>query len=393
MKKLGLIIISVTLLTVLPLSAATWKVSKDTPADFDSIQQAILDSSVQSGDTILVLPGVYVENVWFPANKSLIVRGVKGYKKTIIQRPEMDSKDSRMTVLIRSRSVFEGFTVEDPTGVIWPLTTLESLPQLGGQVPENTAGITLTGPATVQNNYVSGHQFGILHKCASGAMGIPPVIRFNIVEHNDIGIECNETFAIFRDNIVTNNFWLGISVIHSSCAEIVNNLVIGNGTLGREDSCGVFCWQDYTWRPYELNPKISANTIAANKGDGIICVYLEGAPNMPVIEHSIIAQNTGIGVHVVPADNENDTPRPRVYNCNIWGNAIADVENVGRRINCISEDPLFVQGYRLDSLSPCIDRGALPENIGTTTIDNKPDKGKQDLGFHYPIPLMPQSLQ
>ncbi|MGB3975156.1 MAG: right-handed parallel beta-helix repeat-containing protein [bacterium] len=393
MKRFGLIIISVAFLAVLPLSAATWKVGKSTLADFDSIQQAILDSSVQSGDTILVLPGVYVENVWFPANKNLVVRGVKGYKETIIQRPEMDSKGPQMTVLIRSRSVFEGFTVEDPKGVIWPLTTLESLPQPGGQILENTAGITVTGPATVKNNYVSGHRFGILQECPSGAMGIPPVIRFNIVEHNDIGIGCCETFSIFRDNIVTNNFWLGIFVGHSSCDEIVNNLVIGNGTLGRETSCGVFCWQSYTWRPYELNPKISANTIAANNGDGIICVYVEGAPNVPVIEHSIIAQNSGIGIHVVPADNENDTPRPRVYNCNIWGNAVADVKNVSRTINCISEDPLFVHGYRLDYLSPCIDRGALPENIGSTTIDNKPDKGKQDLGFHYPIPLMPGLLQ
>lgn len=393
MKRLGLIITSVIFLAVLPLSAATWKVGKNTPADFDSIQQAILDSSVQSGDTILVLPGVYVENVWFPANKNLIVRGVKGYSETIIQRPEMDSKGPQMTVLIRNRSVFEGFTVEDPTGIIWPLTTLESLPRSRGQILENTAGITITGPATVKNNYVSGHRFGILLECPAGATGIPAVIRFNIAEHNDIGIGCCESFSIFRDNIVTNNFWSGFSIGHSACAEIINNLVIGNGTLGREDSCGVFCWQDYTWRPYELNPKISANTIAANKGDGIICVYLEGAPNMPVIEHSIIAQNSGIGIHVVPADNENNTPRPRVYNCNIWGNAIADVENVGRRINCISEDPLFVQGYRLDSQSPCIDRGALPENIGTTTIDNKPDRGKQDLGFHYPIKLMPSLLQ
>lgn len=393
MKRLGLIIISATLLAVLPLSAATWMVGKDTLADFNSIQQAILDSSVQSGDTILVLPGVYVENVWFPANKSLIVRGVEGYKKTIIQRPEMDSKGPQMTVLIKSRSVFEGFTVEDPNGVIWPLTTPESLPQPGGQILENTAGITVTGPATVQNNYVSGHRFGILQECPSGAMGIPPVVRFNIVEHNDIGIGCCETFSIFRDNIVTNNFWLGIFVGHSSCDEIVNNLVIGNGTLGRESSCGIFCWQSYSWRPYELNPKISANTIAANKGDGIICVYVEGAPNVPVIEHSIIAQNSGIGIRVVPADNEIDTPRPRVYNCNIWGNAVADVKNVSRTINCISENPLFIQGYRLDYLSPCIDRGALPENIGSTTIDNKPDKGKQDLGFHYPITLMPRLLQ
>lgn len=35
-------------------------------------------------------------------------------------------------------------------------------------------------------------------ECPSGVLGIPPVVRFNIVEHNDIGIGCCETYSIFR---------------------------------------------------------------------------------------------------------------------------------------------------------------------------------------------------
>lgn len=388
MKRFGCIVLSIMVLSVLPLSAATWTVSGNARADFSSIQQAILDDAVQDGDTILVYPGVYVETVWIPAHKNLTVQGIEGFEQTIIQRPKMDEKGPQMTVLIRNQSVFEGFTVEDPNGTIWPLTTLTSLPQRG-QILQNTAAITATGPAIIRNNYVSGHRYGILGECPSGAMGKPPVIRFNIVESNDIGIGCCETYSSVRDNIVINNFWVGILSAHSSCDDIINNLVTGNGTPGREASCGILCWQSYTWRPFELNPKISVNTIASNLGDGILCIYEKGAPNMPVIEHSIITGNTGIGIHAVPADNVSDTPRPRVYNCNIWGNAVAEVSNVNRLINCISENPLFIQGYRLDHLSPCINWGALPENIGSTTPGNHPDTGRLDLGFHYPLSLQP----
>ncbi len=384
------VIFMLTMVSVVFVSGAyavTWTVNVNGRADFSSIHSAVMDERVESGHTILVYPGVYEETVWVPAGKELIIRSVEGFEQTIIRRPkEVDQRGPQMTVLIRSRSIFEGFTVDDPNGTIWPLTTLDTLPGRG-QILENTAAITLTGPAIVLNNRVSGHRFGILQECPAGSKGVPAVIRFNISEYNDIGIGCCETYSTVRDNLVRNNFWVGILSAHSSCDDIVNNLVIGNGTPGREASAGILLWQSYTWQPFALNPRIAMNTIAFNQADGIVCIYDKGAPILPVIEHCIIAMNAGVGIRVMETDDPRDLPRLRIFRCNIWNNGIADTENTDRLIHCISEDPQFVKGYRLSDTSPCINRGGIPDNLGSTSPDGSPDSGRLNLGFHYPISL------
>jgi hypothetical protein len=387
MKNLFCLFTMVSIVFVSGSFAVTWTVSMNDRADFDGIQDAVMDDRVESGHTILVYPGVYEETVWIPADKELVIRSVAGFEHTIIRRPQKLKRGPQMTVLIKSRSVFEGFTVDDPNGTIWPLTTLETLPARG-QILENTAAITLTGPAIVLNNRVSGHRFGILQECPAGATGTPSKIRFNISEYNDIGIGCCETHSTVRDNIVRNNFWVGILSAHSSCDDIVNNLVIGNGTPGREASAGILLWQSYTWQPFALNPRIAMNTVVFNEGDGILCIYEKGAPILPVLEHSIIAMNSGVGIRVVETDEPGDLPRLRIFRCNIWNNGIADTENTDRLIDCMSEDPLLVDGFRLDYNSPCINRGSIPDNLGSTSPDGSADRGRINLGFHYPVSIL-----
>lgn len=365
------------------VSAKTWTVQGNGHADFSGIQEAIADSDVVSGDTIEVFPGVYRELICVPAEKRLTIRSVEGFKETIIRRPELPVDGPKMTVLIKSQSIFEGFTVDDPRENMERPITLHDIPG-PGQFPENTAGITLTGPAKILNNYVKGYRYGILQECPSGAWGIPPSIRYNIAEYNDIGICCCETYSEVRDNIAANNRWIGILSAHSSCDDIVNNLVVGNGTIGRESSCGILCWQSYTWRTYDLTPRIAINTISGNEGDGIICIWEKGAANRPIIEHSIITSNSGAGIRVVPTDDIRDLPKPRVFKCNVWGNLKADSINVDRLVDCISLDPMLTDTFELNSGSPCIDRGNLPENWGSAISGSSADRHLLDLGFHQP---------
>ncbi len=389
MRKMILASMLITIMTVSVSFAATWTVASNTRADFSGIQDAIMDSDVQSGDTILVLPGVYEELVRVPSNKTLTIRSTEGFGETVIRRPKNPFNGPQMTVLIQSGSIFDGFSVENPYGIVEPPTTLDQIPDRS-EFMENTAGITITGPAHVMNCHVSGHRFGFLQECPSGALGRNPSMRFNISVNNDIGICCCETFSTVRDNIVMNNHWVGILSSHSSCDDIINNLVVSNGTVDREYSCGILCWQSYDWRPYELNPRISVNTIANNIGDGIVCIWQLGASCQPVIENSIIASNSGVGIRVVPANDGINDPKPRVYKCNIWGNGNSETQNVTRLIDCISENPIFEEGFFLSSTSPCIDRGMIPDNIGSTSVDGMLDRMNTDLGFHNPASIATQ---
>gem|GEM_PF-4450254 len=381
MKRLAMILISLTI-TISCTSASAWMVGKTGLVDFTSIQAAVDDARVVSGDTIRVLPGVYQENLLIPACKQLVVQSVEGYESTIIRRPQQPSNGPKMTVLIQSQSIFEGFTVDDPVGESTGPIELADVPG-PGDMPENTAAITLTGPALVLHNRVKGHRFGILQECPSGALGLTPSIRFNICDQNDIGICCCETYSEIRDNIVVDNHWVGILSAHASCDDIVNNLITHNGTSGRDFSSGILCWQSYDWRMYDLTPRIALNTITANEGDGIVCIWEMGGANRPIIEHSIITANTGCGVRAVAVGDPAHLPKPRIYRCNLWGNLKHDIDAVDRIVDCISVDPMFTQEYQLRTGSPCIDRGGLPTNWGTAS-EAGTDRNQLDLGFHYP---------
>ncbi len=78
MKTWGMIQLVLALLALTRLEAAA--ATRRVPADFPTIQAAI-DASA-SGDTVLVSPGTYVENVLIERN--LWVRSVQGPALTVI---------------------------------------------------------------------------------------------------------------------------------------------------------------------------------------------------------------------------------------------------------------------------------------------------------------------
>ncbi|MDK2973503.1 MAG: large repetitive protein [Candidatus Sumerlaeota bacterium] len=66
------------------VSAATYTVDDDAPADFASIEAAIADASVVDGDTLSVAPGTYVHTGTLTISKSLTIVGA-GQEQTILQ--------------------------------------------------------------------------------------------------------------------------------------------------------------------------------------------------------------------------------------------------------------------------------------------------------------------
>lgn len=379
--------IIVTLFTVFSSKAlaARWTVAQDGNADFTTIQAAIGSEAVVTGDEILVYPGIYVENITVPAKLAITIRSSAGAENTIIM-PPVGANGPQMCVLLRGQSTFDGFTVmenpanphitEQPCDFATVLTNLDW--------PRNSAGIVLTGPATVLHCSVTGFRYGLLQECPSGSLGIHPVFRFNEAYGNDIGIACCETISSVRDNVSRNNLWIGVLCGHGTSGTVTNNLIINNGTSGRDGSGGVLCWQSYAKRPdLDLSPEITYNTISGNYGDGINCRWEAGGLCLPFIKGNIITDNHGTGISCKVPDNvDYPTVRPIVRTCNFWGNHEGATSNIARVVDCSYENPLFSYGFFLSDDSPCKDRGSLSPNWGSTSQAMNPDVGNIDLGFH-----------
>ncbi len=114
-----------TVLLALSSSAqSTWYVSASAvgPGDgsqaspYVSLQYAIAQASTLSGDTLLVLPGSYAEQINY-AGKTLAIRSTLGAYRTILQGSVFDS-DSLVSVVSGegTGTMLEGFTLRDGAG-------------------------------------------------------------------------------------------------------------------------------------------------------------------------------------------------------------------------------------------------------------------------------------
>lgn len=367
-----------------------WIVNQNGTGDFDSIQEALDSSAVISGDTIIVMPGIYREFIVAPSYKALTIKSLEGPSSTIIMPPYIPSTTKPLpTVLIKSQTTFEGFmiTMDDSIRISFePFDLAENPDPL--LWPDNTIGIMLTGPATIRNNIVRKHRIGTLEECSCGTMTVVPQVEFNEFFGNDVGIACCETATNVRNNISHDNSWMGIICSHAASCEVINNLVYRNGILNRIDSAGILCWQMYDIHPdYSLSPLIMYNTVVDNYCDGIRCVWQRGGLCTPVLVGNIIADNEGYGVRCRIEGNGDLMPRPIIRRCDFWNNALGVMYNVTRIVQCYQVDPKFTDDYRLSEDSPCRDLGGISFNWGTTSARNTPDDIYIDLGYHYDIPL------
>jgi len=110
------IIITVTVL--LWVSATIWAKTVEVPSGYDTIQKAI--DACDSGDTIIVYPGTYEENI--VVNKSLNIRSDQGYAGTVIDggSPVNPDEGSVITIsgFVATDTVIDGFTIKNGSGRI-----------------------------------------------------------------------------------------------------------------------------------------------------------------------------------------------------------------------------------------------------------------------------------
>jgi parallel beta-helix repeat protein len=249
------------------------------PSDRPTIQSAI--NVAAFGDTVLVAPGTYVENINF-GGKAITVRSESGPEVTIIDGRNADSVLSFTSGEGRD-SVLNGFTLQN------------GRTSLGG-------GIKVQGSSpTITNNVIRNN-----HACTGAGIGInfgSPLIRLNSIAGNRIS-DCFEvgggggigivgpTSAEILDNVISDNTSSnggGINLSVAGTPIIKRNIIKGNNTLSFGQGGGIYIISD-------SNPLIVQNLITGNQAHTGGGLYLTNSSPGPTLVNNTIADNNAISM-------------------------------------------------------------------------------------------------
>jgi parallel beta-helix repeat protein/predicted outer membrane repeat protein len=277
---------TIILVAVLCMPALAFSATIYVPDDHTAIQRAI--NASMDGDTIIVRPGTYVENIDF-LGKAIAVQSEQGPDVTII-----DGGQAGSVVSFKGGenldSLLDGFTVTNGSGTLFDFTGFWLY--CGGGVYCDDSSPTLINNTINVNltEYAGGGIF--CHKSS-------PLISHNIIAENQTtyitshgsGICCYKLSSptITENTIIDNwsNFGGGgIGCTDQSSPMICYNTVSNN--KADISGGGIVC---YSSSPSILNNKISDNSVSWSSfstGGGIYCLH-----SSTTISNNIISGNWG----------------------------------------------------------------------------------------------------
>lgn len=324
------------------------------PEKFARIQDVINDPNVLDGDSIILDPGIYYENIHF-SGKAITLRSADPHDPNVVAATIIDGSQAGSVVYFDNG--------EDPNSVLNGVTIRNGKASIGGGIYCSSSSPSIFNCLIISNSSYSSNIGGGGIFCSSSTPNIINcTIKDNVANGSGGGIFCSSsTPSIINCTIKDNSADFGGGGIYCaySSSPIVTNCIISRNTA--KYGGGIRCF-DFS-SPVFTNCTISQNK-ADNSGGGMYCYS-----SSPTITNSIFWDDS-------PNEIYEDASDLNVTYCCIQDEVYAGEGN-------INVSPLFVDpnggDYHLQSGSPCIDKGT---NMAVPSEDKdgvvRPKDGNDD---------------
>jgi len=274
------------LVAVSVASAATINV----PADQPTIQAAIMAAA--NGDTVLVSPGTYTENLNF-MGKAITVKSSSGSKSTIVDGNQLGPVVTFISGEART-SVLNGFTIRNGLGNVsgGGVYIQNSSPTISNNmITANVAavggGIEVAGGSPfILNNTITAN----LHGNSSGGWG------------GGISLESGSS-ALVVGNTISNHFWTlglggGVAINMAGSPILRKNKIVSN-TADQSPGGGIWI--------IDSSPTFVQNLVARNTAyfGGGIYVYLSSTDFAATFANDTYVSNVGSNGGIIPGDGSS----------------------------------------------------------------------------------------
>lgn len=362
----------------------------------ESTIQAGIDAAVD-GDTVLVAPGTYIENINF-IGKDVLVTSSLGADSTKIQANDVDSAVVYLVSHETRAAVLDGFTITGSNfgGVFCdsasPTIINNIIEKNKSNSINNGAGLDLnhTNGALIKGNIFRNDSASVYGAAIHMEHCVDDTISYNLI-YNCYGymeIRCLSTKALIhnntidgdgsrahgisnqsgsdtidcRNNIILNVKFDGIYAANSGFAKTSNNLIWnfgrdslgGAGIVSNDDNVFADPLLTVDWRPYRLSPAIDAGDTSSAFFDpdsttndiGVYPVYqVGGSLKFTSIQSAMDTVSDGDVVLVNP------------------GKYTENIDFKGKRIIVTSSDSDSYAGDTIYASNP---------NLPTVNFDNEP---------------------
>ena len=265
------------------------------PADQPTIQAGI--NAASNGDTVLVSPGTYYEQINF-GGKAIVVRSQSGNKVTIIDGKDLPGPVVTFGTGETASSVLQGFTIQNGS--------LDSSTFEGGGIEVNNASPSIISN-NIRNNVGAGNGGGINIYFGS------PLVKGNTITGNTValtggteggGIDVlGASSAQIVGNRIQNNFGVGfgggIGLFGAGNILILNNTISNNAAESEGGGISMF---------NEADEIIVQNLITMNsapEGPGIYSLIPQSATGFRLVNNTISAKGASNAAVVADGFNQN----------------------------------------------------------------------------------------